>query len=146
VYYNLEEVVLFNLGASRSFDPPSSFHILGRVLMAMQDDDDEEGSGLAFPFGVLGATLVPAAPSSGRFWSLLCGKDPPGSSSSPTSWGASRTSARFDTLKGCYRPGSRTRARTIAILSSFSSSFWQCRRPDHNFISSISEKLGKDPV
>jgi hypothetical protein len=43
VYYNLEEVVLFNLGASRSFDPPSSFHILGRVLMAMQDDDDEEG-------------------------------------------------------------------------------------------------------
>jgi hypothetical protein len=41
VYYNLEEVVLFNLGASRSFDPPS-FHILGRVLMAMQDDDDDD--------------------------------------------------------------------------------------------------------
>jgi hypothetical protein len=51
-------------------------------------------SGSAFPFGVLEASLLPAAPSSGRFWSLLCGENPPGSGSSPTSWRASRTSAR----------------------------------------------------
>jgi hypothetical protein len=35
-------------------------------------------SGSAFPFGVLDASLLPAAPSSGRFWSLLCGKIHPG--------------------------------------------------------------------